>query len=88
MISVEKRKQAITAFARTPEDTGSPEVQISILTARIKEVAEHLRGHKLDYHNKRGLVMMVGKRNRLLKYLSRTNPERYQSVIKALGLRK
>ena len=88
MISTEKRQVAIKSFARHGNDTGSPEVQISILTERIKEIAEHLRGHKLDFHNRRGLVLMVAKRNRLLRYLSKTQPDTYHETIKRLGLRK
>lgn len=88
MIAAEKKIEVVKEFARDAKDTGSPEVQIALLTERIKEVAGHIRNHKLDYHSRRGLVMMVAKRNRLLRYLSRTNPERYQDTIQRLGLRK
>lgn len=88
MISVDKKQQVIQEFRRDDQDTGSPEVQIAILTSRIQEVATHLRANKLDFHSRRGLVMMVGKRNRLLRYLARTNRERYLETIKKLGLRK
>lgn len=77
-----------TEFKRHESDCGSPEVQIAALTFRIKELNEHLKIHKHDRHSRRGLIMMVGKRNRLLKYLSKTNREGYQSTIKKLGLRK
>ena len=88
MIAPEK-KQSVIADAKTHEnDSGSPEVQVSLLTARILEVAEHLREHKHDKHGRRGLVMMVGRRNRLLRYLKRTDLERYQALITKLGLRK
>jgi small subunit ribosomal protein S15 len=83
------KKKVVKEFSRDGgKDTGSPEVQIAVLTARINQVAAHLRDHKLDVHNRRGLVLMVSKRNRLLRYLSRTSPERYQDTIKRLGLRK
>ena len=75
-------------FKRHDSDCGSPEVQIASLTGRIKELNEHLKNHKHDNHSRRGLILMVGKRNRLLKYLARTNREAYQNTIKKLGLRK
>lgn len=77
-----------TDFKRHEADCGSPEVQIASLTGRIKELNEHLKDHKHDNHSRRGLILMVGKRNRLLKYLARTNREAYQNTIKKLGLRK
>ncbi len=77
-----------TEFQRNDSDCGSPEVQIASLTKRIVELNGHLQDHKHDNHSRRGLVLMVGKRNRLLKYLSRTNREAYQNTIKKLGLRK
>ncbi len=75
-------------FKRHDTDCGSPEVQIAALTTRIVELTEHLKVHKHDRHSRRGLIMMVGKRNRLLKYLSRTNHEAYLETIQKLGLRK
>lgn len=87
-LAPEKKTDIIKDFARQGGDTGSPEVQIAILTARIQQVATHLRANKQDKHNRRGLVQMVSKRNRLLRYLSRTNPDAYQATIKKLGLRK
>ncbi len=82
------KQQVIKDFARDEKDTGSPEVQIAILTARIQQVATHLRANKQDAHNRRGLVQMVSKRNRLLRYLSRTDNEAYKATIQKLGLRK
>ncbi|MDX2146826.1 MAG: 30S ribosomal protein S15 [Planctomycetota bacterium] len=84
----ERRKEIVTTARRHETDSGSPEVQVSLLTERIKEVAEHLKGHPKDAHNRRGLVMMVGRRNRLLRYLARTDVERYKALIKRLELRK
>ena len=77
-----------TDFKRHDTDCGSPEVQIASLTSRITELNEHLQVHKHDRHSRRGLIMMVGKRNRLLKYISRTNHESYLATIEKLGLRK
>lgn len=84
----EKKTEIVKDFAREAKDTGSPEVQIAILTARIQQVAGHLRDNKLDRHSRRGLVQMVSKRNRLLRYLARTKPEVYRETIQRLGLRK
>jgi small subunit ribosomal protein S15 len=87
-LKAEEKTQIIKDFAREEGDTGSPEVQVALLTARIKQVAGHLRENKQDTHNRRGLVMMVGKRNRLLRYLARTDRQRYLDLIGRLGLRK
>ncbi len=87
-LPTEEKQAVIQQFRRDEKDTGSPEVQIAILTARIKQVAAHLRENKGDVHNRRGLVMMVGKRNRLLRYLQRTDRPKYLETIQALGLRK
>ncbi|MBK9189436.1 MAG: 30S ribosomal protein S15 [Phycisphaerales bacterium] len=87
-ITAERRKQVVETARIHDKDTGSPEVQVSMLTTRINEVAEHLRTNKKDHHSRRGLLMMVGRRNRLLRYLARTGPERYQGLIVRLGLRK
>ena len=87
-IAAEDKTKLIKENRRHDTDTGSPEIQISILTARIGELNEHLRGQVKDHAGRRGLVMMVGKRNRLLKYLARTDRDAYQSTIKKLGLRK
>ena len=82
-------KQAIIAqYARKEGDTGSPEVQIALLTARIAELTEHLKNHPKDHHSRRGLLMMVGQRRNLLNYLSNMDIERYRAIVKSLGLRK
>lgn len=82
-------KQAIIAqYARKEGDTGSPEVQIALLTARITELTEHLKNHPKDHHSRRGLLMMVGQRRNLLNYLSNMDIERYRAIVKSLGLRK
>ena len=87
-IAAEDKTKLIKEYRRHATDTGSPEIQISVLTARVAELTEHLRTNVKDHAGRRGLVMMVGKRNRLLKYLARTNPEKYQDTIKRLSLRK
>lgn len=78
----------ISRFRRSETDTGSPEVQVAVLTERVRTLGEHLKGHKKDNHSRRGLLMMVGQRRRLLNYLSREDPERYQRLIADLGLRR
>lgn len=88
MISKEKKQDIIKNFGRTPEDTGSPEVQIALLTERINELTEHLKINKKDHHSRRGLLKMVGQRRGLLEYLKKTNIEGYRSLIERLGLRK
>jgi len=88
MISVEKKSQVRGEFGRHGTDSGSPEVQVAILTRRISEVTDHLRTNTRDFSARRGLLMMVGRRNRLLRYLSRTDRDAYQNLIKSLGLRK
>ena len=80
--------ETISAYRRHDSDTGSPEVQIAVLTDRIKHLTDHLREARHDDHSRRGLLMMVGQRRRLLAYLHRTSPERYQAVIGRLGLRR
>ncbi|MCC6426138.1 MAG: 30S ribosomal protein S15 [Phycisphaerales bacterium] len=87
-VLTEQRADIVKSYATHAKDTGSPEVQIALLSARISEVAEHLKLHDHDYHSRRGLIMLVGKRNRLLRYLARTDPQRYQTLIGRLGLRK
>lgn len=87
-IALERRAQIISDHHRHGTDTGSPEVQIAMLTERIQSVSEHLKGHDKDNHSRRGLIMMVGRRNRLLRYLARTDPDVYQKLIGRLGLRK
>ena len=88
MISKEKKTAIINEFARTPGDTGSPEVQVAILTARIQELTEHLKVNQKDHHSRRGLLKMVGQRRGLLGYLNKTDIERYRARIEKLGLRK
>jgi len=88
MIAVEKKQALIKEHSRSDADTGSPEVQVAILTERISELTDHLRTHKHDFASRRGLLMLVGKRSRLLRYLARTNNASYQALIKKLGLRK
>ena len=88
MITKEKKQSIITDYARTPGDTGSPEVQVAVLTARIQELTEHLKENPKDHHSRRGLLKMVGKRRALLSYLKKIDIERYRSLIERLGLRK
>lgn len=88
VLLLEKKQEIIGAQRLHDKDTGSPEVQIAILTERINQLTEHLRTHKKDFHSRRGLLMMVGKRRRLLKYLSDESHERYRSLIGKLGLRR
>ena len=86
---LKETKAAIVAdYATHPGDTGSPEVQVAVLTQRITELTEHFRTHKHDYHSRRGLLAMVGRRKRLLSYLAREDVERYRALIARLGLRK
>ena len=88
MISKEKKAEIIAAYGRKPGDTGSPEVQIAILTERIAELTEHLKVNQKDHHSRRGLLKMVGKRRNLLNYLIKTDIERYRAIIEKLGIRK
>ena len=88
MIAKEKKQDIIKEYARSEGDTGSPEVQIAILTARIQELTEHLKVNHKDHHSRRGLLKMVGKRRGLLAYLKQVDIERYRSLIERLGLRK
>lgn len=87
-LSTEKKKGIIDQFKQHEGDTGSPEVQIAILTERINYLTEHLKLHKKDHHSRRGLLMMVGQRRGLLNYLRDKNVERYRVIIEKLGLRK
>ena len=84
----EKKTTVIESNRVHTKDTGSPEVQVAMLTERINQLTEHLRSHSKDFHSRRGLLMMVGKRRRLLQYLNRENPERYRNLIEKLGLRR
>lgn len=87
-ITADRKAALIQEFARATGDTGSPEVQVAILTEQIKDLTEHLRLHRKDYTSRRGLLMMVGARSKLLKYLRRKAPDRYQLVVAKLGLRR
>ena len=87
-ITQEGKGELIKEVRQTDDDTGSPEVQVSILTERINNLTEHLKEHKKDHHSRRGLLIMVGQRRRLLDYLNRKNTARYQDLIKRLGLRR
>ena len=88
MISKEKKAAIIKEYARTEGDTGSPEVQVAILTARINDLNEHFKVHPKDHHSRRGLLKMVGQRRNLLAYLKSKDIERYRTLIEQLGLRK
>ena len=88
MITKDKKQAIIEEYATKAGDTGSPEVQVAILTARINELNEHLKEHKHDHHSRRGLLKMVGKRRNLLGYLKKNDIERYRRLIARLGLRK
>ena len=88
MILKDKKTEIITTYATHEGDTGSPEVQIAVLTARINELTEHLKVHHKDNHSRRGLLTMVGKRRKLLAYLQNKDIERYRAIIEKLGLRK
>jgi small subunit ribosomal protein S15 len=87
-LTKEKKAELIGKYGRESGDTGSAEVQVALLTARIDELTEHLREHSKDHHSRRGLLMMVGKRRRLLRYLESADLERYRALVSELGLRK
>lgn len=87
-ITTERKAELIKEFAIKADDTGSPEVQVSILSERIKNLSDHMGDHKKDFHSRRGLLMMVGKRRRLLDYLKSKSVERYQTLIQRLGIRR
>lgn len=88
MIAKETKAEIIQQFGAKEGDTGSPEVQVALLTERIRQLTEHLKLHKHDHHSRRGLLQMVGQRRRQLAYLSRLDVERYRALIQRLGLRK
>ena len=88
MIAKEKKQAIIAEFGRSEGDTGSPEVQVAILTARINELTDHFKANPKDHHSRRGLLMMVGQRRGLLNYLYEQDIERYRAIIKKLGLRR
>ncbi len=83
-----RKSDVVAKHARFEGDTGSPEVQVALLTARIRQLTEHFKMHVKDHHSRQGLFKMIGRRRKLLAYLKRTNPERYQGLIAELGLRK
>jgi small subunit ribosomal protein S15 len=87
-ITPERTQQLITEFGTAAGDTGSPEVQVAILSERIRNLTEHLKEHKKDFHSRRGLLIMVGQRRRMLDYLKAKNVSRYEGLIGRLGLRK
>ncbi len=87
-IPVERRSALMTEYATAPADTGSPEVQVALLTERINSLTEHLKIHAKDFHSRRGLLMLVGRRRRLLDYLKRKDEARYRSLIERLSLRR
>jgi small subunit ribosomal protein S15 len=87
-IALPRKQEIIKDYARKEGDTGSPEVQIAVLSERIRNLSEHLTTHSKDFHSRRGLLVMVGTRRSLLDYLKRTDPSRYEAVIDRLGLRR
>ncbi len=87
-IQTAQKAEIIKKYARDKNDTGSPEVQVAILTTRITELSEHMQVHKKDFHSRRGLLAMVAKRRKLLDYLKRNNEQGYKDLIKALGIRR
>jgi len=88
VLTAENKKEIISKFKLHDNDTGSPEVQIALLSNRIKYLTDHFKVHKKDHHSRRGLLKLVGQRRRLLNYLKKTNVERYRVIIKELGIRK
>ena len=87
-LTVERKREIVGRFGKDDQDTGSPEVQVALLTERINHLTEHLREHKTDHHSRRGLLMLVGRRRRLLNYLRRDDLERYRTLVRELGLRR
>ena len=87
-VSTVRKQETIGKFQQHQTDTGSPEVQVALLTERINMLTEHFKTHVKDFHSRRGLLKMVGQRRRMLKYLNRTSPERYRALIAKLGLRR
>jgi small subunit ribosomal protein S15 len=87
-ITAERKRELVSRFGKREGDTGSPEVQIALMTDRINELTEHLRAHSKDHHSRRGLLMLVGRRRRLLRYLQRSDVERYRAIVRELGLRR
>jgi small subunit ribosomal protein S15 len=87
-LTADRKQEIITKFGENAQDTGSTRVQVALLTARINDLTEHLREHKKDHHSRRGLLMLVGQRRRLLNYLQKNDLEQYRSLIAELGLRR
>ena len=87
-ITAKRKQEVIAEYAVEKNDTGSPEVHVAVLTERINNLTEHFKSHKKDHHSRRGLLILVGRRRRLLDYLKRNDEARYQTLIKKLGLRK
>ena len=88
MLTTTTKKEIIKQYGKGENDTGSPEVQIALLTERVKYLTDHLKDHNKDFHSRRGLLMIVGRRRRLLDYLKKKDIERYRSIISELGIRK
>ena len=86
-VSKERKAELVAQYGANDKDSGSAEVQVAILTARIKELTEHMKSHKKDFHTRRGLLMLVGKRRRLLSYIKKNDIENYRNLIKSLGIR-
>ncbi len=87
-LTAEQKKESLSSYGLHETDTGSPEAQIALLTKRIADLTEHLKIHKHDHHSRRGLLLLVGRRKRLVKYLTQVDVERYRSLIERLGLRR
>jgi small subunit ribosomal protein S15 len=87
-LTQEAKREIVTKFGKSDSDTGSTEVQVALLTSRINHLTEHLREHKKDHHSRRGLLMLVGQRRRLLRYMQKKDLEGYRGLIKELGLRR
>jgi len=88
LYSLQRKKEIIAKYGASATDTGSPEAQIALLSRRIEEITEHLKTNKNDHHNRRGLLLLVGKRRRLLQYLAKTDVTRYRAIIEKLGIRR
>lgn len=87
-ITAERKQELISEFQSAAGDTGSPEVQVAILTERISNLTEHMKAHVKDFHSRRGLLMLVGQRRRLLDYLKKTDSKRYENIVQRLGIRR
>jgi small subunit ribosomal protein S15 len=87
-VTAERKQELVAKFGKGDGDTGTPEVQIALMTERINDLTEHLRTHGRDHHSRRGLLMLVGRRRRMLRYLQREDVERYRAIVQELGLRR